>query len=165
MVKSDLHFRPIYHRKRDFIEAHLTIVFAALAVSRWIEHKTGWSTGKFVKTEVPDRPVLPACVHGDVLLAQHLPCRGEPLFPFRPGARLVAYGQEGFPAGGTAAALGSPEPDGVSLAPPRPHPPALHLYVSLVCYIDPLTEAVLGASMDVDAPKVKLTIDNQLNHR
>jgi hypothetical protein len=30
--------RPIYHRKRDSIEAHLTIVFAALAVSRWIEH-------------------------------------------------------------------------------------------------------------------------------
>jgi hypothetical protein len=25
-------------------------VFAALAVSRWIEHRTGWSIGKFVKT-------------------------------------------------------------------------------------------------------------------
>ena len=35
---------------RDSIEAHLTIVFAALAVSRWIEHQTGWSIGKFVKT-------------------------------------------------------------------------------------------------------------------
>ena len=32
------------------IEAHLTIVFAALAVSRWIEHATGWSIRKFVKT-------------------------------------------------------------------------------------------------------------------
>lgn len=32
------------------IEAHLTIVFAALAVSRWIEHHTGWSIRKFVKT-------------------------------------------------------------------------------------------------------------------
>ena len=31
--------RPIYHRKRDSIEAHLTIVFAALAVSHWIETK------------------------------------------------------------------------------------------------------------------------------
>ena len=41
---------PIYHRKRDSIEAHLTIVFAALAVSRWIEHQTGWSIRKFVKT-------------------------------------------------------------------------------------------------------------------
>jgi hypothetical protein len=41
---------PIYHRKRDSIEAHLTIVFAALAVSRWIEAQTGWSIRKFVKT-------------------------------------------------------------------------------------------------------------------
>ena len=50
MAKSDLQARPIYHRTRDSIEAHLTIVFAALAVSRWIEHQTGWSIRKFVKT-------------------------------------------------------------------------------------------------------------------
>jgi DDE family transposase len=50
MSKSDLQARPIYHRKRDSIEAHLTIVFAALAVSRWIETRTGWSIRKFVKT-------------------------------------------------------------------------------------------------------------------
>ena len=50
MSKSDLQARPVYHRKRDSIEAHLTIVFAALAVSRWIEAQTGWSIRKFVKT-------------------------------------------------------------------------------------------------------------------
>jgi hypothetical protein len=50
IAKSDLQARPIYHRTRDSIEAHLTIVFAALAVSRWIEHQTGWSIRKFVKT-------------------------------------------------------------------------------------------------------------------
>jgi len=50
MAKNDLQARPIYHRTRDSIEAHLTIVFAALAVSRWIEHQTGWSIRKFVKT-------------------------------------------------------------------------------------------------------------------
>jgi hypothetical protein len=50
MSKSDLQARPIYHRKRDSIEAHLTIVFAALAVTRWIEAQTGWSIRKFVKT-------------------------------------------------------------------------------------------------------------------
>ena len=50
MSKHDLQARPIYHRKRDSIEAHLTIVFAALAVSRWIEAQTGWSIRKFVKT-------------------------------------------------------------------------------------------------------------------
>jgi hypothetical protein len=50
MSKSDLQAWPVYHRKRDSIEAHLTIVFAALAVSRWIEAQTGWSIRKFVKT-------------------------------------------------------------------------------------------------------------------
>jgi hypothetical protein len=50
MSKSDLQARPVYHRKRDSIEAHLTIVFAALAVSRWTEAQTGWSIRKFVKT-------------------------------------------------------------------------------------------------------------------
>ena len=50
MARSDLQARPIYHRTRDSIDAHLTIVFAALAVSRWIETRTGWSIRKFVKT-------------------------------------------------------------------------------------------------------------------
>ena len=50
MAKSDLAARPIYHHTKDSIEAHLTIVFAALAVSRWIEDTTGWSIKKFVKT-------------------------------------------------------------------------------------------------------------------
>ena len=35
---------------RDSIEAHLTIVFAALAVSSWIEHHTDWFTRKLIKT-------------------------------------------------------------------------------------------------------------------
>jgi hypothetical protein len=50
MAKSDLAARPIHAHTRDSIEAHLTIVFAALAVSRWIEDTTGWSIKKFVKT-------------------------------------------------------------------------------------------------------------------
>lgn len=50
MSKHDLAARPIYHRTRDSIEAHLTIVFAAMAVSHWIEHRTGWSIKKFVRT-------------------------------------------------------------------------------------------------------------------
>ena len=50
MSKSDLAARPIFHHKRESIEAHLTVVFAALAVSRWIEHETGWTIKRFVKT-------------------------------------------------------------------------------------------------------------------
>jgi hypothetical protein len=50
MSKHDLQARPVYHHKRDSIEAHLTSVFTALAVSRWIEDTTGWSIKKFVRT-------------------------------------------------------------------------------------------------------------------
>jgi hypothetical protein len=48
MSKTDLRARPIYHHKRDSIEAHLTIVFAALAVTRWLERRTDWSIKKLV---------------------------------------------------------------------------------------------------------------------
>ena len=50
MSKHDLQARPIYHRKRESIDAHLTIVFAALAVTRFIEARTGWSIKRFVRT-------------------------------------------------------------------------------------------------------------------
>ena len=50
MSKSDLAARPVYHHTRESIEAHLNIVFAALAVSRWIENTTGWPLRKFVTT-------------------------------------------------------------------------------------------------------------------
>ena len=50
MSKSNLQARPIYHCKRDSIEAHFRIVFAKLAVSRWIEDRTGWSIRMSVRT-------------------------------------------------------------------------------------------------------------------
>jgi len=50
MAKSDLAVRPVYHHMRESIDAHLTIVFAAMAVSHWIENVTGWSIKKFVTT-------------------------------------------------------------------------------------------------------------------
>jgi hypothetical protein len=50
MSKHDLKARPIYHHKRESIDAHLTIVFAALAITRFIEDRTGWSIKKFVTT-------------------------------------------------------------------------------------------------------------------
>jgi hypothetical protein len=50
MSEHDLQARPIYHHKREPIEAHLSVVFAALAVSRHLEATTGWSIKKFVRT-------------------------------------------------------------------------------------------------------------------
>jgi hypothetical protein len=50
MSKHDLQARPIYHHTRESIEAHLSIVFAAMAISHYIENQTGWSIKKFVRT-------------------------------------------------------------------------------------------------------------------
>jgi hypothetical protein len=50
MSKSDLRARPIYHHKRESIEAHLTIVMAALAVSHWLERTTDISIKRIVQT-------------------------------------------------------------------------------------------------------------------
>ena len=66
MSKSDLRARPIYHHKRDSIEAHLTTVMAALAVSHWLERQTGWSIKKLVTTLRHHRSI--AVQTGDHLL-------------------------------------------------------------------------------------------------
>lgn len=55
MSKSDPKARPIFHHKRDPIEAHLTVVFAALAIGKTIERRTGMSIKRFVKNMRPVR--------------------------------------------------------------------------------------------------------------
>src|SRR6185437_15136369 len=50
MSKHDLAARPIYHHKRESIDAHLSVVFAALAIGRLVEERTGWSIRRFVRT-------------------------------------------------------------------------------------------------------------------
>jgi hypothetical protein len=58
MSKSDLAARPAFHRLRDSINAHLTVVFAALGVGSWIEQATGISLRRFVKLTRPIRQVV-----------------------------------------------------------------------------------------------------------
>jgi hypothetical protein len=53
MTKSDLRARPVFHHQRDSIEAHLTVVFAALAISRHLQDVTGASIKKVVRTLRP----------------------------------------------------------------------------------------------------------------
>lgn len=55
MSKSDLKARPIFHHKRESIEAHLTVVLAALAVGKVVENVTGMSMRRFVRTMRPIR--------------------------------------------------------------------------------------------------------------
>jgi hypothetical protein len=55
MSKTDLRARPMFARTRDAIEAHLTIVFTALAVSRTVQNRTGLSLRRFLRTLKPLR--------------------------------------------------------------------------------------------------------------
>jgi transposase len=74
MSKHDLRARPIYHRKRESIDAHLSIVFAALAVTRFIEARTGWSIKRFVRTARRYRTV-------QIRAGQHVLTAEDPLPP------------------------------------------------------------------------------------
>jgi Transposase DDE domain len=72
MSKHDLKARPIYHRKHESIDAHLSIVFAALAVGRLVEDRTSWSIRKFVRTARRYRTV-------QIRAGQHLLTAEDPL--------------------------------------------------------------------------------------
>ena len=74
MSKSDLRARPIFHHTRDSIEAHLTIVFTALAVARYLQNKTGMSIKKIVHTLRPLQQVT-------VRIAGHNHLAQDPLTP------------------------------------------------------------------------------------
>ena len=56
MSKSDLAARPIFHRTREAIEAHLTIVLTALAIARDLQTRSGASLKKIITTLQPLRP-------------------------------------------------------------------------------------------------------------
>lgn len=55
MSKTDLRARPMFHHRRQSIEAHLTIVFTALALARHLQQRTGISIRKLVTTLRPLR--------------------------------------------------------------------------------------------------------------
>jgi hypothetical protein len=50
MTKSDLRARPVFHHQREAIEAHLTVVLAALAISRHLQDRTGVTIKKLIQT-------------------------------------------------------------------------------------------------------------------
>jgi Transposase DDE domain len=49
MTKSDLRARPVFHHEREAIQAHLTVVFAALAVSRHLQDHAGVTIKRLVQ--------------------------------------------------------------------------------------------------------------------
>lgn len=81
IAKSDLQMRPIYHFKRQAIEAHVLICFMALIVCKYMELKSGKSTKKIVKllqgiTEARIKNLLTGEI---ILLKQKLPEEVEEL--------------------------------------------------------------------------------------
>lgn len=55
MSKSDLAARPLFARRRQAIEAHLTIVFTALALSRTVQARTGLALRRVLRRIRPLR--------------------------------------------------------------------------------------------------------------
>ena len=74
MSKSDLRARPIYHHLRQSIEAHLTIVTAALAMARWLETTTDWSIRRLITTARRYRTIT-------INIAGHTLTAADPLPP------------------------------------------------------------------------------------
>ena len=70
MSKTDLKARPMFHHTRDAIEAHLTIVFAALAVSRYLHTTTGLTVRKILHTLKPIQQITVAKYFGSLTEAQ-----------------------------------------------------------------------------------------------
>ena len=53
MSKHDLRARPVFHHTRDAIEAHLTVVMAALAIARHLQDTTGISIKRIIRALKP----------------------------------------------------------------------------------------------------------------
>ena len=53
MSKHDLRARPVFHHQCDTIEAHLTVVMAALAVARHLQDTTGISIKRIIRALKP----------------------------------------------------------------------------------------------------------------
>jgi len=55
MAKSDLKARPIFHHKQEAIDAHLTVVFTALAIGRSLEVQAGMTIKQLINLLKPIR--------------------------------------------------------------------------------------------------------------
>ena len=74
MSKTDLRARPMFHHTRDAIEAHLTVVFTALAVARYLQTETGTSIRSLVRTLRPLQEIT-------MTIAGHSHTAADPLTP------------------------------------------------------------------------------------
>ena len=79
MSKTDLRARPMFHHTRDAIEAHLTIVFTALAVSREVQTRTGLAIANVVKQLRPLRSATIAINGAEQTFPPVIPPHQQPI--------------------------------------------------------------------------------------
>jgi transposase len=79
MTKSDLAARPVFHRLEDSIQAHLTVVFAALAVAREAQTRSGLSINKILNTLRPLRSATVTIGTQQVTAQPRIPAETRPL--------------------------------------------------------------------------------------
>lgn len=74
IAKSDLAMRPIYHFKRQTIEAHILICFAALVMCKYMELKTGKSTKAIIKIlkKTTDARLLNTITNEEIIIRSQL---------------------------------------------------------------------------------------------
>lgn len=71
MTKHDLQARPVWHRQKDAIHAHLAVVFAVLAIVRYLQELSGMS----LKTTHHHAPSHRTRQNSDQRRRNHHPCR------------------------------------------------------------------------------------------
>jgi hypothetical protein len=79
MSKTDLRARPMFVRTRDAIEAHLTIVFTALAVSREIQRRTGLAIRNVARQLRPLRSATILANGNELAIAPAVPAEQQAL--------------------------------------------------------------------------------------
>ena len=67
--------RPIYHFKKQTIEAHILICFMALAVCKYMELKTGRSTKALMKLlkKITDARILNTLTGEEIIIRSDVP--------------------------------------------------------------------------------------------
>lgn len=81
IAKSDLQTRPIYHFKRQTIEAHILMCFMALSLCKYMELKTKRSTKAIVKLlkQVTDARILNTLTNEEFILRSEISTETEEL--------------------------------------------------------------------------------------
>lgn len=75
VAKSDLQTRPVFHFKQDAIRVHILICFMALAISKYMEIRTGKSIKQIIKSfrRVTDAKILNTLTKEETVMRTKIP--------------------------------------------------------------------------------------------